>query len=116
MIGRVVVAVAVVVVVVVAVVVRVKLAMAMIVAVLMVVPVPVPVPVPVAMRITVRVAAHCRMQRVVHDIEGHRIEDRERSGLQARIPCGLFDGGRADAVAEQGQGFVKQRGGRRVHV
>lgn len=70
----------------------------------------------VARGMCVPVAVHRRMQRVVNDIEGHRIEDRERSGLQARIACSRFDCGSADAVAEQGQGFVEQRGGRRVPV
>jgi hypothetical protein len=69
-----------------------------------------------SMRVPLAMAVHRRMQRVVHHIEGHRIEDRERSGLQARIVCGRFDCGGADAVAEQGQGFVEQRGGRRVPV
>jgi hypothetical protein len=92
------------------------------------VPVRMPVPVPVVMIMAmgmsvivtrgmrVPVAVHRRMQRVVHDIEGHRIEDRERSGLQARVVCGRFDRGGADAVAQKGQGFVEQRGGRRVPV
>jgi len=56
------------------------------------------------------------VERVIDHCEGDRIEDRQCARRQRRLCRGGLDGRGWDAVPEQGEGFIEERGGDRMPV